>query len=147
MAIRDGNGHLIRDPLSEAYDTPVRQMLVQAIRQLRNHQRGPIAWIASPRHEFRQLDKGGLTRHEREFIRAAYFQVFKVPRKTGAPVHYSMTYEVDRGRREPSAYGRLARPVRLTLHRHGVRGPGGGAMPPPGTWVGFQSTEGNRIDS
>ena len=140
MAIRNELGHLERDPLSVSFDPQVRQVLIIAIRRLRNHQSGPLVWLPSPRHQFRNTDKGGLTRNEREFIRAAYWHVFKVPRKLGQPVHYSMTYELDRSRREPSSHGRIARPLRLTLHRHGVRGPGGGKMPPPGTWIGPQNS-------
>ena len=136
-----------RDPLSVQMDAQVRAVLIIAIRRLRNKQRGLLVWIPSPRAQFKKTDKGGLTATERAWTRAAYYAVFKVPRNSGQPVHYALTMDWDLTRREPSSAGRLARPVRMTLHKYGTRGPGGGKMPPPGTWVGFQSTVGNRIDS
>ena len=136
-----------RDPLSVAYDPVVRPVLIQAIRHLRNHQRGPLVWIASTRAELRALDKGGRTRQERAFTRSAYYHVFKVPRNSGAPVDYSLT--LDWGDRlEPSSRGRWARSCRVTLHRFG-RGSSRRRSPSwvPGTGSGFQSIPGNRIDS
>ena len=137
-----------RDPLSVEMDTQARQVLMIARQRLRNKQRGPLMWIPSPRSQFRRTDKGGLTATERAWTRACYYLIFKVPRNNGQPVHYSLTMDWDLSRREPSSNGRLARPVRMTLHKYGTRGPGGGKMPPPGSgWIGFQSTPGNRIDS
>jgi hypothetical protein len=131
-----------RDPLSVDYDPMVRDILILAIRRHRNHQRGPIAWIASPRREFRELDRGGRTRHERAFTRSAYYQVFKVPRNTGQPVHYSLVLEWDEGRKMPAPRGQVARSVRVQIYKYGKHGLGQG-----GTWRGFQSTPGDRIDS
>ena len=136
-----------RDALSVQMDNQAREVLMMARQRLRNKQRGLLVWIPSPRSQFRRTDKGGLTATERAWTRACYYLIFKVPRNTGQPVHYALTMDWDLARREPSSNGRLARPVRMTLHKYGTRGPGGGKMPPPGTWTGFQSTVGNRIDS
>lgn len=130
-----------RDPLSVDYDGMVRDILILAIRRHRNHQRGPIAWVASPRREFRQLDRGGLTAHERAFTRAAYYQVFKVPRNQGAPVHYSLVMEWDKTRRLPAPRGQVARAVRVQIYKYG-RSPRGGT-----SGYAFQSTPGDRIDT
>jgi len=135
-----------RDPLSVAYDGQVRRVLIQAIRRQRNKQAGLIVWIASPRGQFRQLDRGGRTQHERAFTRSAYYQVFKVPYNAGEVPDYSLRLDWGDERRA-SSHGRLARPVRVTLFPFGAtshrrRGP---SYLPEGT--GFRSTLGNRIDS
>ena len=132
-----------RDPLSVEYDPIVRRVLILAIRRHRNHQSGVLAWVPSPRRQFRHLDRGGLTKNERAFTRSAYYQTQKVPRNAGQPELYKLTLEWQ-DRREPSGR-RLARPVRVTLHssrnasRHRSLGP-------DGAWRGFRSAPGARID-
>lgn len=138
-----------RDPLSVAYDPAVRPVLIQAIRHLRSKRRGPLVWIASTRAELRQLDKGGRTRQERAFMRSAYYHTWREPLNRHVNPPYALT--MDWGTTlEPSSRGRFARAVRVTLHKRGVRGPGGGKpvkLGPGQGWVGFQSMPDNRIDS
>jgi hypothetical protein len=131
-----------RDPLSVVYDPMVRDVLILAIRRHRNHQRGPIAWVASPRREFRQLDRGGLTAHERAFTRAAYYVVFKAPRNAGTPVHYSLVMEWDKTRKLPAPRGQVARSVRVQIYKYGSQRKAAKV-----SGYAFQSTAGHRIDS
>lgn len=131
-----------RDPLSIDYDPMVRDILILAIRRHRNHQRGPIAWVASPRREFRQLDRGGLTAHERAFTRAAYYSVFRAPRNAGAPVHYSLVLEWDKTRKMPAPRGQVARAVRVQIYKYG-RAPKSSRT----DGYAFRSQAGARIDS
>lgn len=131
-----------RDPLSVDYDAYVGQVCRLAVQRHRNHQRGPVVWIASPRREFRQLDRGGLTPHERAFQRSAYYLVFKAPRNAGAPVHYSLVMEWDKAVKAPAPRNQLARAVRVQLYRYG-RAPKSSRT----DGYAFQSTQGHRIDS
>ncbi len=61
-----------RDPLSVRYDGVVRDLMTRAARAHRNSA-SVVAWIASPRGEFRHRDRGGRTAHERAFTRSAYY--------------------------------------------------------------------------
>ncbi len=115
-----------RDPLSVAYDTYAHRMLMRARRK---HQSGSpgwtYVWIASPGHEVRNLDAGGLTRHERAFRRALYYPIIQLPRqqarRTGSTPLYvwSLRTEMVNGfERRGSRYGRWCR---LRLYRYGAR--------------------------
>lgn len=99
------------------------------LRAARAHRSGSsvVAWIASPRAEFRHTDKGGRTQHERAFTRSAYYLIFRTPIREGQVPAWSLklTWGPDDARRASSA-GRLARPVQVRLFdRRGarVRGP------------------------
>jgi hypothetical protein len=131
-----------RDPLSLRYDGVVDQLLGRAARASVNGQ-SVQAWIASPRAEYRGLDRGGRTPHERAFTRAAYYVVWRVPINAGVPPDWSLklTWGGD-AELKPSARGRLARPVQVRLFPRSkarVRGE---------RWNvdGRRSMEGNRID-
>jgi hypothetical protein len=72
-----------RDPLSVQYDDITWRVLLRAVR---NHQRNPKdptaaeVFVQSPPREFRALDYGRRTAHERAFTRSLYYIVFRVPR-------------------------------------------------------------------
>jgi hypothetical protein len=129
-----------RDPLSVHYDGAVRTLMVRAARA---HREGKpvVAWIASPRAEFRSRDRGGRTAHERAFTRAAYYLIFK---NGGNPGRSGWSLKLtwgDDGSRRASSAGRLARPVQVRLYARGrVSGPSWRDNP------GLQSRPGDRID-
>ncbi len=134
-----------RDPLSVRYDGVVRDLMTRAARAHRNSA-SVVAWIASPRGEFRHRDRGGRTAHERAFTRSAYYLIFRTPIREGQVPAWSLklTWGPD-GARRASSSGRLARPVQVRLFRRSgarVRGP---------SWVDDPSlrsridAEGNRI--
>lgn len=105
----------VRDPLSVLYDQRVRRVLLRAILARRDRQGVPV-WVASPPAEFRRLDRGGRTAHERAFTRSAYYQVFKVPRNAGELPYWSLKLEWG-----PIRYrhGRWGRTVQVRLYRYG----------------------------
>jgi hypothetical protein len=112
-----------RDPLSVRYDGVVHQLMVRAARAHRDR-KAVVAWVASPRGEFRHKDRGGRTSHERAFTRSAYYLIFKnggEPGRSG----WSLKLEWgDDGQRRASSAGRLARPVKVRLFaRARVEGP------------------------
>jgi hypothetical protein len=131
-----------RDPLSVAYDGAVNGILTRAARASKSG-RSVQAWIASPRAEFRQKDRGGRTAHERAFTRAAYYEVSNRPRREGRPIVWSLklTWGTD-AQRSPSANGRLARPVHVRLF------PRSEAEIPAQAWTEGhgRSEPGHRID-
>jgi hypothetical protein len=104
-----------RDPLSLRYDGVVDDVLNRAARAYSSN-RGVQAWIASPRAEYRAVDRGGRTAHERAFTRAAYYVVWRIPINEGIPPDWSLklTWGADTELR-PSSAGRLARPVLVRL--------------------------------
>ena len=137
-----------RDPLSVNYDGVVHQIVLRAIYAQRG-KRGVQAWIASPRGEYRAVDRGGRTRHERAFTRSCYYLVWSIPMQqqkagegTGPAWSLKLTWGDD-GQRRPGAAGKLARPVTVRVWPRSqarVRGP---------RWSdgeGFRSEVGNRID-
>ena len=130
-----------RDPLSIYYDATAHQLVLRAARASRSN-RGVQAWVASPRGEFRALDRGGRTRHERAFTRSVYYLVWREPVNAGRPMDWSLklTWGDDADRR-PSARGRLARPVIVRMwpkDQARVTGP---------RWVGTDlQAAGRRID-
>jgi hypothetical protein len=104
-----------RDPLSVRYDTVVHDLMLRAARAHRNGA-SVVAWIASPRPEFRRRDVGGRTQHERAFTRSAYYLIFRTPIREGQVPAWSLklTWGPDDARRA-SSQGRLARPVQIRL--------------------------------
>ena len=132
----------IRDPLSVAYDVRVRRVLLRAIVARRDRKGVPV-WVVSPNPEFRHLDKGGRTRHERAFTRSAYYQVFKVPRNAGELPYYSLKLvwgpvQLRNGRR-----GRV---VQVRLFRYGSGRAHAEKSPQWITDDARRSVPGNRID-
>ena len=132
-----------RDPLSVRYDLVVRQALVRAIRASRNRHAVTV-WIASPRGQFKRLDKGGRTAHERAFTRSAYYQVFKIPYNMGLTPDYSLKLTWGTVL-EPSSKGRLARACSVRIYpRSQARKPLAGR-----SWRdddAYRSVPGARID-
>lgn len=132
----------VRDPLSVAYDSRVRRVLLRAI-VARRDRRGVPVFVASPPAEFRHLDKGGRTRHERAFTRSAYYQVFKVPRNAGELPMYSLKLVWGKAERRSGRWGRTVQ-VRLFRYGSGYRH----AQDRP-QWISDdsrRSVPGNRID-
>lgn len=78
-----------RDPLSAKYDVTARRNLEAAV-EAHSERRGVQVWVASPPAEFRDVDRGGRTRHERAFTRCCYWQVREVPLHHGQPVFWSL---------------------------------------------------------
>lgn len=103
-----------RDPLSERFDTATRRALNEARRKA--PPRTADRFVASPPREFRDLDKGGRTAHERAFQRSAYYLIFKVPRNDGVPPAWSL--KITWGKIERHG-GRWGRRVRLRLFPYG----------------------------
>jgi len=139
-----------------SYDPAVTRILGQAVR---NHQRDPgkpratTVFIPSPIREFTRRDRGGCTRHEREFTRAVYYRTWREPINDGrkpdwAPVLLWGPIE-RRGRR----WGRTVY-VRLFIHgsksERAARGKGrsGQWRLDEGTWRsgGRRSVPWDRID-
>ena len=104
-----------RDPLSVNYDGVVHTLVLRAIYASRSR-RGVQAWVASPRGEYRAVDRGGRTKHERAFTRSAYYLVWRqyINDKTDPPWSLRLTWGEDADLR-PSSRGRLARPVVLRV--------------------------------
>jgi hypothetical protein len=131
-------------------DASVRRVLLQAIRA-RRVGRGVTAWVPSPPGEFRLLDKGGRTAHERAFTRSAYYQVTK----TSPTPLYSLKLTWGKLERRGTQYGRR---VRVRVYRYGsgeghvkkkVREPWIEDIDAVGSWRAGtrRSLPGDRIDS
>lgn len=134
-----------RDPLSVRYDGVVHDLMIRAARAHRNDA-SVVAWIASPRGEFRRRDRGGRTQHERAFTRSAYYLIFRVPIREGHVPAWSLklTWGPDDARRASSA-GRLARPVQVRLFRRpGARVRGASWVDDPSR-RSYIDAEGNRV--
>lgn len=104
-----------RDRLAAAYAAPARRALEAAIAAESKTSHG---YVASPGREFRQLDRGGRTAHERAFTRAAYYEVIQVPRRTNTPRRWSLQLEWGPIEKRGAKYGRV---VRLHMFRYGSR--------------------------
>lgn len=103
-----------RDPLSVPYDAITGPLLRRA-EQASPYRRGIRAWVTSPTTEYRHRDRGGRTRHERAFIRSAYFQVRSWQANPDGPAwSLKLTWGADVDRR-PSRPGHLARPVTIRV--------------------------------
>lgn len=135
----------VRDPLSVAYDGRVRRVLLRAI-VARRDRKGVRVFVQSPPAEFRHLDKGGLTHHEREFVRAAYYQVFKVPRNAGEMPMYSLK-NPKWGPIENRGHGRWGRTAQVRLFRYGSGRRHAERNPQWITDDSRRSVPGNRIDN
>lgn len=100
-----------RDPLSYAYDSYVRQVMLRAIRAERAGQ-GVQVWIASPRRD--PVDARGLTAHERAFQRSCYYLMWRayITRHRVPPYALKMTWSGDT---RPSSGGRTARRVAVRV--------------------------------
>lgn len=135
-----------RDPLSVRYDRAVRRLLTAAVAAHRDGRRGGVtAFIASPGREFTDTDKGGRTRHERAFTRAAYYLVMKVPQHRGVPQQWSLKLEWGPIERRGARYGRVVRArvfLRSSGARHAAQNPGGSWRDNPA----LRSSVSNRID-
>jgi len=82
-----GNGVLMaglwrRSWLAPLYDRQTRALAIRAIRASRRGT-GVRAWVTSPSAEYRDLDEGGWTFHEREFARSFYYP-FNADRRQAA---------------------------------------------------------------
>jgi hypothetical protein len=105
----------VRDPLSVRYDAVTHALLDRAARASRTN-RSVLAWVASPRAEFRDRDQSGRTRHERAFIRSAYYQVRGWHILRSETVEWSLQLKWGNDTDcEPSRPGYLARPVFVRL--------------------------------
>ena len=136
----------VRDPLSVRYDRAVRRALLAAIAAARQG-RPASAWVASPGPEFRQLDRGGRTKHERAFTRSAYYQVINVPRQQGQRAAWSLklTWGPIENRR-----GRYGRTVQLRMFRAGSGARYAKALPASRRWAdggALRSEAGNQVDA
>ncbi len=109
-----------RDPLSVRMDPVARQILLAAIRRHRGGGGWLRFWVPSPARELRDLDPGGLTRHERALRRALYYPVVQVPRRMGTPQVWSLRTEVIDG--FVNRGGRWGRYHRARLYVYGARG-------------------------
>ncbi len=109
-----------RDPLSVAYDRTARRVLLAAIARHRAGGGTVQIWVASPGHEVRRLDAGGLTRHERAFRRALYYPVVQTPRRNQTGQVWSLrVWPPGPFERRGGRYGRYHR---VRLYRYGARG-------------------------
>jgi hypothetical protein len=116
----------VRDPLSESYAAAAGNAVMRAIRASRSRH-AVLVYVSSPRHEFGSLDRGGRTRHERAFTRAAYWLVFDGPASRGEPSEWSLKLTW-RDQLSVSAPGRLARAVAVrAFPREAARVPAGRA--------------------
>ena len=104
-----------RDRLAASYAAPARRALEAAIAADSKTSSG---YVASPGREFRNLDRGGRTAHERAFTRAAYSEVIQVPRRTGTPRRWSLQLDWGPIEKRGDKYGRV---VRLRMFRYGSR--------------------------
>ena len=123
----------VRDPVSVAYDTTVRRVLIAAIRahqRNRDKPRAAVTFIYSPPRTFRQLDAGGHTEQERGFTRAIYFHIYRVPIKLGLDPVWSARLEWGKITRRPSGWGR---PVKVRLFVYGTKAARAAAR--RGTWI------------
>jgi hypothetical protein len=68
--------------LAPRYDTQTWALAMRAIRASRRDT-GVRAWVTSPAAEYRKLDAGGFTFHEREFVRS-FYRPFNQARKAAA---------------------------------------------------------------
>jgi hypothetical protein len=132
-----------RDELAGRYAAAAANAVTRAIRAGR-YRSAVLVFVSSPRHEFRRLDRGGRTRHERAFTRACYWIVFDGPAERGEPSQWSLKLTW-RDRLDPGAPGMLARAVALRVFpREDARVPAGRS------WVRDEgpgrSVPGRRID-
>jgi hypothetical protein len=101
------------DELAGRYSAAAANAVTRAIRASR-YGASVAVYVSSPRAEFRRLDRGGRTRHERAFTRACYEIVFDGPAARGeqSPWSLKLTW---RSQADPGAPGRLSRAVALRI--------------------------------
>jgi hypothetical protein len=112
-----------RDPLSVGYDELVWRLLLRAVRNHKQNPKEPTGaevFVQSPPREFRALDYGRRTAHERAFTRSVYYIVFKVPRNEGVPPKWAAKIVWGPITKRGSRWGRTAR-VRLFRAGSGSR--------------------------
>ena len=141
--------------MSVQYDPGTHRLLLKAIRS-RTAPRVAEAFIQSPPREFRALDYGRRTAHERAFTRSVYYLVLKVPQNMGAVPLWSA--KIVWGPVEKRG-GRWGRQVRVRLFRYGSgqkyvsqimrRDPWSEDVDAVGSWRAGtrRSVPGSRIDS
>jgi hypothetical protein len=113
-----------RDPLITAYEGHAHDAVLRAIRASR-YRRAVVVFVNSPRGEYGRLDRGGRTRHERAFTRAAYRLVFDGPAAAGEPSQWSLKLTW-RDQLSPGRPGWLARAVAVRIFpRQEARVPAG----------------------
>lgn len=135
--VRDG-GQLERDPLSVRYDRTARRVLERAVEARQLGKGGAVTFVASPPGEFRELDRGGRTRHERAFTRSAYWHV-----RFADPRYYSLKLTWGPLENHAGRWGRRVA-VRLFLYRSGYRH----ASASPSSYINdpsLKSEIGNRV--
>ncbi len=133
----------VRDPLSVRYDRTVFRILRGAV-EAHSRRRGVATFVASPPAEFRALDKGGRTAHERAFTRAAYYRVVKVPEHLGQPQWWSLRLTWGPIERRGSRWGRTVQ-VRLYRYRRAAYA----VRRAPRAWItdpAARSSVVNRVD-
>ena len=134
-----------RDPLSVAYDGHARRVLLQAVRahqEMQGGGRGVPVFLSSPAPEFRRLDRGGRTHHERAFSNALYRPVFAEPRRLRERPQWSLKVTWGPVQFRRGRWGRVAI-VRLYRYGSGYRHASQHARWTAGET--FRSTEGDRM--
>jgi|SRR5215469_10431551 len=145
-----------RDALSVRYDGAARRVLMAAIRAHQVNPNAPRAariFVYSRRKEsFRRLDKGGRTEDERAFMRALYYQTWRVPINLHITPDWSPVLEWGKLERRSHGWGRSCR-VRLFRYRSGLAKAAARRADRQwrqdlGTWStgGQRSVPGDRID-
>ena len=134
---------MARDPLSVAYDTRARRALLAAIRSHQHGGTGATVFLPSPPREFRRLDRGGRTHHERQFQNALYYPVFSLPRQARELPVWSL--KVTWGK-ITFHNGRWGRPARVRLYRYASGYRHAGQRPRWTAGETFRSAPGARID-
>jgi len=134
---------MARDPLSVAYDTRARRVLLAAVQSHRDGGMGVTVFLPSPPREFRHLDRGGRTRHERQFQNALYYPVFSLPRQARELPQWSL--KVTWGKITYHR-GRWGRPARVRLYRYSAGYRHASQHPRWSAGEMFRSVPGARVD-
>lgn len=100
-----------RDPLITAYEAHAHAAVMRAIRASR-YRRAVVVYVNSPRGEYGRTDRGGRTRHERAFTRAAYRLIWGEP---GQPSGWSLKL-IWRDQLSPGRPGWMARAVAVRIY-------------------------------
>lgn len=109
-----------RDPVSVGYDNYVRKALLSAIRARHAGRKGATVFVRSHASEFRHLDAGGRTVHERAFTRSVYWQSFRQPLKQGLAPEWAPSLEWLAIENRGGRYGRSVR-IRMWTKKEGQR--------------------------
>jgi hypothetical protein len=136
----------VRDPLSVAYDSRARYVLLRAIKahqESKGGSSGVAVFVTSPAGEFRNLDRGGRTHHERAFQNALYRPVFSEPRRRRELPVWSLKVTWGPVRFRGGRWGRQAT---ARLYRYGSGYRHAAARPRWTAGETFRSAPGARID-